>query len=190
MISLFHKYWWTFLLRGVFLTGLAGVLLLNLNASMIPGGYLFSLYLLLEGIFTLIPLAGKVKLSDAWTFMVRGGASLALAITYSLWPMMVALVLPDLAISLRLSFIAVWGLVTGGTGIVEFYRFKNEYVERWTLILNSLMAVALAVMLFLQMASDMMTLLWMIFGFTCIFSLSLIIFGLQCLYEQLAGGKG
>jgi uncharacterized membrane protein HdeD (DUF308 family) len=93
---------------------------------------------------------------------------------------LIALVLHEVAISLRLNFVAIWGAVYGLLGIFEFFQFKNENVERRTLLLSSLLAMALAVVLYFQMASEIMTLLWIIFGFMVTIGVSLIIFGIQC----------
>jgi len=180
MISLFHKYWWTFLLRGVTLSGMAVILLLYLNASQLPKAYIFSLYLFLEGIFTLIPLFEKTKLREFWTFIIRASSNFALALSYSIWPKLIAFVMPDVAVSMRLIFVAIWGAVTGLLGIFEFYQFKNENVERRSLLLSSLLAMALGLVLYFQLDSEIMTLLWIIFGFMVSIGVSLIIFGIQC----------
>jgi uncharacterized membrane protein HdeD (DUF308 family) len=182
MVPLFHKYWWTFLLRGFFLAGIGMAFLVYLNISKVPGGYFFTAYLFIEGILTLIPVFGKAKIGDALTFFIKGSTNLALGMCYFLWPTLIAFIWPELAMSFRMVFIAAWAMLTGCMGIFEFFQIQKDRSERWTLLFSSVLAIGFAILLYFRLNLEMMTLYWMTAYFAVIFGVLLVVFGIQCKY--------
>ena len=69
-MNTFYKYWWSFVVRGICLLSL-GIIVLRLIASeKTAAGYLFTIYLLIEGAFALIhSLAGERNRGD-WMFII------------------------------------------------------------------------------------------------------------------------
>jgi uncharacterized membrane protein HdeD (DUF308 family) len=180
MKGLFQTYWWTFVLRGICFIGIGAILLMNLFSERAPGGYIFAGYLLLEGIFCLILVFGKVGISEVWTFIVKGCTSLVLGIIYLLWPLLISIIWPGLGISLRVFFISVWAAVTGIAGIVELMRYPKGRPERWTLFVGSVLALMLAAVLALRQQSGMLSLLWILTIFSFGIGTCLTLFGIQC----------
>jgi len=166
------KYWWTFVLRGV-LAILFGVL-----AFTWPGVTLASLvmlygaYALIEGILSVFAGISEYGERERWWMEILGGVvSIAVGILTFVWPGVTTLAL--------LYMIAFWAIFRGVLEIMAAIRLRKVIEGEWFLVLAGVCYILFGILLISKPGTGILSLLWAVALFACIFGLLLIVLGFK-----------
>lgn len=159
--------WWAVALRG-----LAGVLF-GLAAFVLPGitlvglVLLFGAYLLTDSIFAL--LAGS--LGRSWLLVLEGAAGVGAGILTLAWPQITAVVL--------LFLVAAWAFVTGVVELMAAVRLRRVVRNEWLLVLGGVASIVFGVLLVVNPAAGLLTLVGLIGGYSLVFGALLLGLGFR-----------
>jgi uncharacterized membrane protein HdeD (DUF308 family) len=161
MLSLWTRYWWLWLLRGV------AAVLFGIVAFALPGITLAVLiiiagaYLLVDGIFTIVAaLRVRGRYERWWLTLLEGVFDVIAGALIFFWPGITALVL--------IWLIAAWAVATGILMILAAIRLRLEIAGEWLLGLGGVLSILLGVLLFLAPRAGLIIWVWMI-GFYALF---------------------
>jgi uncharacterized membrane protein HdeD (DUF308 family) len=161
MINFLQQSWWALALRGL-LAILFGVL-----AILWPGITLevlivfFGAYSLVDGFFSAAgALAHRKHDKTWWLFFLSGLAGIIVGI--------LTFILPGLTAFVLVILIAARALIVGLFEITAAIALRKTIRNEWLLILNAMLSILFAVVLFLMPGAGALALVWMI-GITAIF---------------------
>ena len=167
MIEALSRYWWAFLVRGIFALAL-GVLAwvwpgITLAALII----IFGAYAIVDGIFLVIKAIGSWKVrDDRWILLFEGLLGIGIGIITFVSPAVTAIAL--------LFFIAAWSLSTGIIEIVGAIRMRKEIKGEFWWILTGLASIAFAVILMIFPGAGILGLVWLLGIYAVLFGVFLI----------------
>lgn len=160
MINLLKNSWWSLVLRGL-LAVLFGIL-----ALVWPGitlGVLilfFGAYSLVDGFFSSVGAFAHRKHDKTWwLFFLSGLAGIVVGV--------LTFLLPGLTVFVLVILIAARALIVGVFEIAAAIALRKTINNEWFLILNALLSILFAVVLFLVPGLGVLALIWMI-GITAI----------------------
>jgi uncharacterized membrane protein HdeD (DUF308 family) len=166
------KYWWIFLLRGIF-SVVFGVL-----AFVMPGLTIATLvivwgaYALVDGIFSLYASAtGRTHTDDHWLVGLQGLIGLAAGILTLLMPGVTALGL--------LIAIAAYSLVVGVLQIAAAIKLRKEIEGEFWLGLSGLVSILFGMFIIARPGEGALAVIWIIGAYALIFGVFLIAFAFQ-----------
>jgi uncharacterized membrane protein HdeD (DUF308 family) len=168
MLSIFARYWWTFLLRGILavLFGLATFFWPAITVAALV--LLFGAYALADGFLTLVAaIRGRAWIDRWWLYLLGGLAGIGTGILTFFYPGMTAMVL--------LMFIAAWAIVTGILEIAAAIRLRKEIEGEWALGLAGLASVLFGIILVLRPGAGALAVVWLIGAFAIAFGILLIV---------------
>jgi uncharacterized membrane protein HdeD (DUF308 family) len=154
--------WWVIALRGV-----AGILL-GIAAFAWPGITLFVLvilfgaYLLVDSVLAVV--AGGM--SRSWLLVLEGAAGVIAGILTLVWPSITAVVL--------LVLVAVWAILTGLIELYAAIRLRRVIRNEWVLILVGAASVIFGILLLVNPAAGLLTLVWLIGAYSLVFGVLLV----------------
>ena len=168
MFAIFTRNWWIFLLRGM-LAVLFGILaLIWPEITLITLVILFGVFVLMEGLLNLIiGIASSEANRRWWVTLIEGVLGIAIAILTFIWPDLTAVVL--------LYFIAAWALITGVLEIIAAIRVRRMIENEWLMILNGVVSIIFALLLFIFPGESAISLVWLIGLFAILAGFLLII---------------
>ena len=166
------KYWWVFLLRGIF-----GVLF-GVLAFAMPGLTLATLvivwgaYAFADGIFSLWSAAsGSTQSDDRWLVGLQGIIGLAAGI--------ITLIMPGATAIGLLIAIAAWSLVIGVLQIAAAIKLRKEIEGEFWLGLSGLISILFALFIIARPGEGALAVIWIIGSYALIFGAFLIAFAFR-----------
>ena len=166
------KYWWIFLLRGIF-----GVVF-GVLAFVMPGLTITTLvlvwgaYALVDGVFSLWASAtGNTKADDHWLVGLQGLIGLAAGILTLLMPGVTALGL--------LIAIAAYSLVVGVLQIAAAIKLREEIEGEFWLGLSGLVSILFGMFIIARPGEGALAVIWIIGAYAIIFGVFLISFAFR-----------
>lgn len=168
LVALLAKYWWVFLLRGIF------AILFGVIAWLWPGLTLetlvlfFGAFALVSGVFQVFAaFAGRSQHEQWWLLLLEG--LLGIAVGFLTWRA------PGITALALVLYIAAWALVTGVLEIVAAIRLRKEIEGEFWLGLSGLLSVGFAVLLMISPGAGALALLWIIAAYAVVFGVFLIL---------------
>lgn len=166
MVNGLARNWWALALRGI------AAILFGILAFALPGITLqvliaiFGAYALVDGIFMVIA-AFRHRVGSWWVTLLEGLVGILVGIGAFLWPDLWALSL--------LYVIAAWAIITGVLEIVAAIQLRKEIEGEWFLGLGGLLSILLGILLIVQPAAGILSLLWLVAGYAIVFGVLMLI---------------
>lgn len=166
------KYWWVFLLRGIFgvLFGVLAFVLRGLTLAtlvLVWGAYAFA-----DGIFSLWSAAsGSTQSDDRWLVGLQGIIGLAADI--------ITLIMPGATAIGLLIAIAAWSLVIGVLQIAAAIKLRKEIEGEFWLGLSGLISIFFALFIIARPGEGALAIIWIIGSYSLIFGIFLIAFAFR-----------
>ena len=166
------KYWWVFLLRGIF-SVIFGIL-----AFVMPGLTIATLvivwgaYALVDGVFSLWASAtGGTKADDHWLVGLQGLIGLAAGI--------ITLIMPGVTALGLLIAIAAWSLVVGVLQIAAAIKLRKEIEGEFWLGLSGLISILFGLFIIARPGEGALAVIWIIGSYALIFGVFLVAFAFR-----------
>ena len=166
------KYWWVFLLRGIF-SVIFGIL-----AFVMPGLTIATLvivwgaYALVDGVFSLYASAtGGTKADDHWLVGLQGLIGLAAGI--------ITLIMPGVTALGLLIAIAAWSLVVGVLQIAAAIKLRKEIEGEFWLGLSGLISILFGLFIIARPGEGALAVIWIIGSYALIFGVFLVAFAFR-----------
>ena len=168
MLRVMTKYWWTFLVRGVFalLFGIAAFLWPGLTIAALVT--LFGAFALVDGIFAVVSSIGGRSENDRWwAHLLEGILGIGAGLVTFFWPGVTAVAL--------LFIIAFWAMATGIFEIALAIRLRKEIEGEWALGLSGLLSVVFGMLLVARPGAGALAVVWVIGAYAILFSALLFV---------------
>jgi uncharacterized membrane protein HdeD (DUF308 family) len=176
--------WWLFTLRGIFGILFGLVALVFPGPTMLSLVFLFSAYMLVDGVTAIVSALRAMRRQDQWWLLIfEGLLNIAAGIVAFLWPGLTVLVFVLL--------VAAWAIVTGALMAAAGYRLKINH-GRWWLVLGGLCSVIYGALLVAMPLIGAVVLTWWMGAYALVFGISLLIlsFRLRSRRQDRAGVVG
>ncbi len=177
MSGLLARNWWAVALRGVFtlLFGLAAFLLpLTTIASLV---LLFAIYMLVDGVFTIIAGVRAAAHHERWGLLLLEGI-------VDLVAGVAAFLLPGLTVLVAVTLLGIWSVVTGALMLAAAFRLHGGH-GRWLLALSGLVSVLWGMLLWASPVAGTLVLTWWLGGYALAFGVLMLV-----LAFRLRGRRG
>jgi uncharacterized membrane protein HdeD (DUF308 family) len=172
MLDLFAKNWWVYIVRG------AVALIFGLYAWFMPGLAMkfllmfFGIFVLIEGVFTIVGSIAGRKASDVWWLvLLEGAAGLVIGL--------LTLTRPGFVATVIVIFIAVWAIWGGLFRIIAAIKLRKEIDSEWLLIFGGAVSILFGLMLFKHTGAGIVAVSWLIAFFARMIGVLLISFGIK-----------
>jgi uncharacterized membrane protein HdeD (DUF308 family) len=167
MSGVLAENWWVVGLRGVL-----GILL-GLLAFFLPGATIlslvivFSAYMLVDGIFTIIAAVRAAQRRNRWGLLVvEGIVSIAAGIIAFFWP--------EITVLAFVLLVAAWALFTGALALWSSFRLNHEH-GRWWLALSGVASITFGVLLVIAPLLGALVLTWWFGAYALVFGAMLLV---------------
>ena len=163
--------WWTLVLRGVFAVTFGFI------AWFWPGLTLLALILTwavvacVSGIVTLASAFARDGDEPRWILLLEGGVSLLAGAAALAYPRQTAI--------LFLYLLAAWALLAGVVQIIAAWRLRAEIRGEFWLGIAGVLSVLFGILLIFRPGAGALTMLWLIAGYSVLFGIVLIAWGLH-----------
>ena len=161
MINFLQRSWWALALRGLL------AILFGALAIMWPGItlevliFFFGAYSVVDGFFSAVSaLAHRKHDQQWWLFFLSGLAGIIVGVF--------TFILPGLTAFVLVILIAARALIVGIFEITAAIFLRKTINNEWLLLLNALLSILFAVVIFIKPGAGALALVWMI-GITAIF---------------------
>ena len=171
MLKALTRFWWMFLLRGIFavLFGLAAFTWPDLTIAVLV--LLFGAYALADGIFALAGMFGREDNDRWWVSLLEGVAGIGAGLITFFWPALTAVTL--------LFIIAAWAIMTGLLEVIAAIRLRKEMEGEWAFILSGILSVLFGVILVARPGAGALAMIWIIGAYALAFGVLLIFLALR-----------
>ena len=172
MLELLSRYWWTFVLRGIFAI-IFGVLAWIWPTITLPVIVIFfGAYAFVDGILLVInAIGGRPREQHHWLLLLEGLVGVGIGIITFLNPAVTAIAL--------LFYIAVWSIATGVLEISSAIQLRKEIRgERW-MILSGIASIVLGVLLIIFPGAGALGVIWLIATYAFVFGVLLVGLGFK-----------
>ena len=166
------KYWWIFLLRGIF------SIIFGILAFVMPGLTIATLvivwgaYALVDGVFSLYASAtGSTKPGDHWLVGLQGMIGLAAGV--------ITLIMPGVTALGLLIAIAAYSLVVGVLQIAAAIKLREEIEGEFWLGLSGLVSILFGLFIIARPGEGALAVIWIIGAYAIIFGVFLISFAFR-----------
>ncbi|HYA89860.1 MAG TPA: HdeD family acid-resistance protein [Thermodesulfobacteriota bacterium] len=170
MLEMLSRYWWAFVVRGIF------AILFGILAYAWPGITLatliifFGAYVLIDGILLVIKTIGNWGgRDDRWLLLLEGLLGIGIG--------MITLVAPGITTVVLIFYIAAWSLATGVLEIAAAIRLRKEIQGEGWMILCGIASILFAILLMFFPGAGALGLLWLIAAYALIFGVVLTVLG-------------
>jgi uncharacterized membrane protein HdeD (DUF308 family) len=129
-----RRYWWLFLIRGLFGLALGVVALIFPGATLAVAVIFIGAYLVVDGIAA-VAKAIQVLRSDAqwWVLLLEGILSIAVGLAIFVWP--------GLSILSLAFLVGYWAIISGVLAIVTAIRLRKHIRGEWFYLLYGIVSV-------------------------------------------------
>jgi uncharacterized membrane protein HdeD (DUF308 family) len=129
-----RRYWWLFLIRGLFGLALGVVALIFPGATLAVAVIFIGAYLVVDGIVA-VAKAIQVLRSDAqwWVLLLEGILSIAVGLAIFVWP--------GLSILSLAFLVGYWAIISGVLAIVTAIRLRKHIRGEWFYLLYGIVSV-------------------------------------------------
>jgi uncharacterized membrane protein HdeD (DUF308 family) len=165
--AVLSRNWWAFAIRGALgvLFGLVAFLLPGV--TMLSLVFLFSAYMLIDGVFGIIAAVRAARAHERWGLLVlEGVVNIITGVVAYLWP--------GLTVVAFVLLIAVWALISGALMLAAAFRLASDH-GRWWLALGGIASLAYGVLLIVAPLIGALVLTWWIGAYAVIFGISLLV---------------
>lgn len=168
--------WWLFTLRGIFGILFGLVALVFPGPTMLSLVFLFSAYMLVDGVTAIVSALRAMRRQDQWWLLIfEGLLNIAAGIVAFLWPGLTVLVFVLL--------VAAWAIVTGALMAAAGYRLKINH-GRWWLVLGGLCSVIYGALLVAMPLIGAVVLTWWMGAYALVFGISLLILSFRLRFRR------
>lgn len=171
MLDLLAKYWWTFLIRGLLAIAFGIIALVWPGITLMVLVVLFGIYVIVEGIFSIVAAFSNRAVHSWWVLLLEGLASLVIGGIAFIWPGITAVAL--------LIFIAIWAIFTGLLEIGAAVQLRKEIQGEWILALTGILSILIGIILIVNPGAGALAVVWLIGVYAIIFGGLLTFLGLK-----------
>ena len=172
MLEMLSRYWWAFVVRGIF------AILFGILAYAWPGITLatlvifFGAYVLIDGILLLVKTIGNWgERGDRWLLLLEGLLGIGIGV--------ITLVAPGITAVVLIFYIVAWSLATGVLKIATAIRLRKEIKGEGWMILSGIASIVFAVLVMFFPGAGALGLLWLIAAYAIIFGVMLVSLGFK-----------
>lgn len=180
MFAHYLKYWWAFLLRGIFAV-LFGILALAWPLATIAAlVLLFGAFVFIDGLFTVIHSFQLRKTENRWwVLLLEGLAGIGVGLITFFYPQVTA--------ALLVILVAVWAIFTGVFELVMAIRLRKEIKGEWLLGLAGVLSIALGIFFIAMPLAGSIVIAYWVGAYALIFGITLIVLGIRMrkLHKQM-----
>jgi len=172
MLDVLSRYWWAFVVRGIFaiLFGIVSFAWPGITVATLI--VLFGAYALVDGIFLIIKAIGNWRgREDRWLLLLEGLLGIGIGFLTLAAPGVTALAL--------VFYIAAWSLATGVLEIATAVRLRKEIEGEGWMILSGIASILFALLLMSFPGAGAVGLVWVIAGYAIVFGIILVILGFK-----------
>jgi uncharacterized membrane protein HdeD (DUF308 family) len=142
----------------------------------------FGIFVLVEGIFSIVGSIAGRKYSEVWYLvLLEGIAGLLLGL--------LTLARPGFVAAVIVVFIAIWAIWGGLFRIIAAIRLRKELGSEWLLVFGGIVSILFGLMLFKHTGAGIVAISWMIAFFASMLGVFLISFGIKARKFQKEAGK-
>lgn len=171
MCGALARNWWAVALRGV-IGILFGLVAFTMpGATMLSLVLLFSIYMLVDGLFAIVAAVRAARQNERWGLLVLEGiADIATGVIAFVWPgiTVVAFVL----------LIAAWALISGGLMLAAAWRLTADH-GRWWLVLGGIASLIYGALLVVAPLLGAVVLTWWLGTYAIVFGAALLVLGFK-----------
>jgi uncharacterized membrane protein HdeD (DUF308 family) len=177
MLAGLTRYWWAFLVRGLFAVVLGVLVYTWPTISLATLTIVFGIYALADGTFLVVKAAGNwAALDDRWLLLFEGLLGIGIGAILFFAPGVTAIAL--------LFYIATWSLATGFLEIAGAIRLRKEINGEVWWILSGIASIVFAVFLLIFPGVGILSLLWLLGVYAIVFGILLIALGIRIRMHQ------
>jgi uncharacterized membrane protein HdeD (DUF308 family) len=170
--NLLSRYWGMTFLRGAIWMLFGILIFMQPGLSLVAFTYLFGMFALVDGIASIVTaFGGREENDNWWLLLLLGLAGIAVAVLTFTYPAVTAYAV--------LFWIGAWAIAIGVLEIAVGIWLRKEIEREFWLILAGLASVAFGVFLFARPAAGLLSVMWLIAGYACLFGLILMIFAVR-----------
>ena len=176
-----RRNWWTLVLRGLFAVAFGffawfwpGVTLLVLILT-------WAVFACFTGLLTLVGAFAGDGEERRWMLLLEGGVSLLAGAVALFYPRFTAL--------LFLYLLATWALLSGVVEIAAAWRLRKESRGEFWLGFAGWLSVVFGLLLILRPGAGVLTLMWLIAGYSILFGIVMVAWGLHLRRLHLADAQ-
>lgn len=172
MFAHYLKYWWAFLLRGVFAL-LFGIFALVWPLATITAlVLLFGVFVFIDGLLSVIHSFQLRKTENRWwVLLLEGLAGIGIGLITFFYPQVTA--------ALLVILVAVWAIFTGIFELMVAIRLRKEIKGEWLLGLAGVLSIALGVLFIAMPLAGSIVIAYWIGAYALIFGIMLIVLGIR-----------
>lgn len=158
--------WWAFLGRGV-LAILFGMLALEMPAAaMLSLALIFGLYVIADGVFTIIAAMRAAGARERWGYLaLEGAVGMVAGLAVFAWPHMTVIVFVTL--------LATWALIKGGLLLGAAFKVDAHH-GRWWMALGAVVSVLFGLLLLAAPLTGALLMTWWIGVFAILFGIAML----------------
>jgi uncharacterized membrane protein HdeD (DUF308 family) len=170
--------WWVVAARGVL------GLVIGLIAFLFPGPTLlslvtlFSIYLIIDGVFAIMSAVRAARKSERWGFLTFEGIVGILA-------GVIAAVMPGLTVFVFVGLLAAWAIVTGVLELRAAFDVTRQH-GKWWLAFGGIASIVFGIVLILAPVFGALVVTWWVGAYATVFGATLLVFA----YKLRAREKG
>jgi uncharacterized membrane protein HdeD (DUF308 family) len=155
MLLVLARYWWIFLLKGLFAIALGILAFVTPIKTLFAVLLVWGVFAVVEGVASIVQgIVGRRQHQALWPMVIVGLLGVAAGIIAWAWPGLTAFVL--------LAFIAFWSIFRGIFEIVAAIRIRKEIEGEWLLILAGLLSVVFGLVLLIRPGVGLLTLMFIL----------------------------
>lgn len=171
MFDLIAKYWWTFVVRGLLAFAFGLIALVWPGITLIVLVALFGIYVIIEGVLSVIAAFNNRWVRSWWVLLLEGLAGIVIGCVAFTWPGLTAVVL--------LVFIAIWAIFTGLLEIGAAIQLRKEIQGEWILALTGVLSILIGLILLINPGTGALAVVWLIGIYALLFGGLLTFLGLK-----------
>jgi uncharacterized membrane protein HdeD (DUF308 family) len=155
-----HRYWWLFLIRGLFGFALAGFALVYPNATLAAVVLVLGAFLAIDGIIAVVK-ALQILRTDRhwWVLLLEGLLGIVVGVAIVAWP--------DISIVSLAYLVGYWAILSGAFALATALRLRAHVPGEWLYVLFGVVSVIFGAFVLFAPATGLVyiVLLIAIYGF-------------------------
>lgn len=163
--------WWAVAIRGLAGIVFGIIALLTPAAALLTLAWLFSAYLLVDGVFAIVAAVRAAEHHERWTLLLLEGV-LDLVMGAVIW------VFPGPSIIAAVLVMAAWALITGALMLISSLRLHGSHGRLW-LALGGVVSLLWGVVLAASPMTGAIVLAWWLGLYAIVFGITLLVLGLR-----------